>query len=143
MVLQCTNSPICGLIIDPANFKRFGLIGAAGAQTAIRPFWPERKGFQRLTLRLYQPGINSEDITMRFSIWELLLILAIVLVLFGSKRLSTLGSDLGNAIKGFRDAMREGEKSPPDEEEKKLEPQGRIIDTEATPEGASKDKERV
>ena len=80
---------------------------------------------------------------MRFSIWELLLILAIVLVLFGTKRLRNLGSDLGNAIKGFRDAMREGDKSPQAEEEKKLEPQGRIIDAEATQESVSKEKDKA
>lgn len=39
------------------------------------------------------------------SIWQLLIILAIVIVLFGTKRLRTLGSDLGNAVKGFRNAM--------------------------------------
>ena len=41
------------------------------------------------------------------SIWELLIVLAIVLLLFGPSRLKTLGSDLGNAIKGFRSAVKE------------------------------------
>ena len=40
------------------------------------------------------------------SIWQLLIILAIVIMLFGTKRLRTLGSDLGSAIKGFRSSMR-------------------------------------
>ncbi|TVQ89132.1 MAG: Sec-independent protein translocase subunit TatA [Chromatiaceae bacterium] len=44
------------------------------------------------------------------SIWQLLIVLAIVLVLFGTKRLKNIGSDLGSAIKGFRSAMGEGEK---------------------------------
>ena len=48
-----------------------------------------------------------------FSIWELLVVLAIVLLLFGPKRLKTLGSDLGNAIKGFRSAVKEDEKPEP------------------------------
>lgn len=43
------------------------------------------------------------------SIWQLLIILAIVVMLFGTKRLRTLGSDLGSAVKGFRSSMREGE----------------------------------
>ena len=47
---------------------------------------------------------------MHFSIWELMLILVIVLVLFGGSRLRNLGSDLGSAIRGFRDAMKEGGK---------------------------------
>lgn len=41
------------------------------------------------------------------SIWQLLIILVIVLLLFGTKRLRNLGSDLGNAVKGFRKAMDE------------------------------------
>jgi sec-independent protein translocase protein TatA len=39
------------------------------------------------------------------SVWQLLIILAIVVMLFGTKRLRTLGSDLGSAIKGFRSSM--------------------------------------
>jgi len=40
---------------------------------------------------------------------QLLIILVIVLAIFGTKRLRTLGSDLGNAVKGFRGAMSEAE----------------------------------
>lgn len=43
------------------------------------------------------------------SVWQLLIILAIVLVLFGAKRLRNVGTDLGAAVKGFRGAMRDGE----------------------------------
>ncbi|MEZ5445967.1 MAG: twin-arginine translocase TatA/TatE family subunit [Gammaproteobacteria bacterium] len=46
---------------------------------------------------------------MRFGIWELLLILAIVVLLFGTRKIKSLGGDLGSAIKGFRSALREGE----------------------------------
>ena len=46
---------------------------------------------------------------MGISIWQLLIILAIVLVLFGAKRLRNVGTDLGGAIKGFKSAMKEGE----------------------------------
>ncbi len=42
---------------------------------------------------------------------ELLVILAIVLLLFGTKKLKTLGGDLGSAIKGFRGALSSDEKS--------------------------------
>lgn len=41
------------------------------------------------------------------SIWQLLIILAIVVMLFGTKRLRGLGSDLGSAIKGFRKSMQD------------------------------------
>ncbi|HCO59724.1 MAG TPA: Sec-independent protein translocase subunit TatA [Porticoccaceae bacterium] len=39
------------------------------------------------------------------SIWQLLIILAIVLLIFGTRRLKNLGGDLGGAIKGFKDAV--------------------------------------
>lgn len=39
------------------------------------------------------------------SIWQLLIVLAIVVLIFGTKRLKGLGSDLGNAVKGFKDAI--------------------------------------
>ena len=44
---------------------------------------------------------------MGISIWQLLIILAIVLVLFGAKRLKNLGGDLGSAIKGFKKAVKD------------------------------------
>ncbi|KAB7627259.1 Sec-independent protein translocase subunit TatA [Alkalilimnicola sp. S0819] len=43
------------------------------------------------------------------SIWSLLLILVIVLLLFGTKKLRNLGGDLGSAVKGFKQAVNEGE----------------------------------
>ena len=39
------------------------------------------------------------------SIWQLLIILAIVIMIFGTKRLKNIGSDLGGAIKGFRESL--------------------------------------
>ena len=42
-------------------------------------------------------------------IWQLLIILAIVLLLFGTKRLRNLGGDVGGAIKGFKKAMNDDE----------------------------------
>lgn len=46
------------------------------------------------------------------SIWQLLIILVIVVLIFGTKRLKGMGSDLGGAVKGFKDAV-----SPDDETE--------------------------
>lgn len=63
------------------------------------------------------------------SVWELLIVLAIVLLLFGPRRLKTLGSDLGNAIKGFRSAVSEDEKNK-GAEAKVIEEQGTVIDGE-------------
>jgi len=75
---------------------------------------------------------------MGISIWQLLIILAIVLVLFGAKRLRNVGGDLGGAIKGFRKAMKDEDTSADDE---KLDDQkaGRVIDGEVT----SKKQEKV
>ena len=41
---------------------------------------------------------------------ELLMILLVVLLVFGTKKLKTIGSDLGSAVKGFKQAMNDGEK---------------------------------
>ncbi|RUO18962.1 twin-arginine translocase TatA/TatE family subunit [Aliidiomarina iranensis] len=51
------------------------------------------------------------------SIWQLLIVLAIVVLLFGGKRLRSLGSDLGSSIKGFKKEM-DGDKSDKSEQEK-------------------------
>ena len=45
------------------------------------------------------------------SIWQLLIVLVIVIAIFGTKRLRTLGSDLGSAVKGFRSAVNEAEQT--------------------------------
>jgi sec-independent protein translocase protein TatA len=42
-----------------------------------------------------------------FSIWHWLIVLAVVLLVFGTKKLRNLGSDLGGAIKGFKQAMKD------------------------------------
>ena len=44
-----------------------------------------------------------------FSIWHWLILLAIVVMVFGTRRLRGAGSDLGAAVKNFKDAMKEGE----------------------------------
>ena len=51
---------------------------------------------------------------------ELLIILVIALLVFGTKKLKNLGSDLGGAVKGFKDAMKEGERSQGTLQEKQL-----------------------
>ena len=65
------------------------------------------------------------------SLWQLLIVLAIVILLFGTKRLRTLGSDLGASLRGFKRAMKDGEDEtlkpdPPaaiDDEDKSAEQQ--------------------
>lgn len=58
-----------------------------------------------------------------FGLTELLVILAIVLLVFGPKRLKSLGSDLGSAIKGFRTAVTDEEEKPAQRDEKVIEGQ--------------------
>jgi sec-independent protein translocase protein TatA len=43
------------------------------------------------------------------SIWHWLIVLLIVVMVFGTKKLKNIGSDLGGAVKGFKDGMKEGE----------------------------------
>jgi len=50
---------------------------------------------------------------MGISLWQLLIVLVIVLLLFGTKKLRSIGSDLGGAVKGFRGAM-DGDKKKDD-----------------------------
>lgn len=64
---------------------------------------------------------------MGFSIWQLLIVLAIVLVLFGAKRLRNVGGDLGAAIKGFKDAVTDGKK------EGETPAAGNVYDAQAAP----------
>ncbi|MDF1822713.1 MAG: Sec-independent protein translocase subunit TatA [Alcanivoracaceae bacterium] len=45
------------------------------------------------------------------SIWQLLIILAIIVLLFGTKKLRNIGTDLGGAVKGFKSAMKDGEEA--------------------------------
>tara|TARA_R100001377_G_scaffold73929_3_gene50110 strand:- start:1583 stop:1822 length:240 start_codon:yes stop_codon:yes gene_type:complete len=50
-------------------------------------------------------------------IWQLVIILVIVVMLFGTKKLRNLGSDLGGALKGFKSAMKDDNAKDTDEEE--------------------------
>ena len=43
-----------------------------------------------------------------FSIWHWLIVLLIVVMVFGTKKLKNVGSDLGSAVKGFKDGMKDG-----------------------------------
>ncbi len=46
---------------------------------------------------------------MGISIWQLLILLAVVILIFGTKKLKNIGGDLGSAIKGFKSAVKEGD----------------------------------
>jgi len=55
------------------------------------------------------------------SIWQLLIILVIVVLLFGTKKLRSLGGDLGSAIKNFKDSMQEGKDSAEEDKDGVIE----------------------
>ena len=63
-------------------------------------------------------------------IWQLLIVLVIVLLLFGGKKLRNLGTDLGAGIRGFKKSMNDEMESEPESLEKK--PSGDVIDAEVT-----------
>jgi sec-independent protein translocase protein TatA len=48
------------------------------------------------------------------SIWHWLIVLLIVVMVFGTKKLKNMGSDLGGAVKGFKDGMKDGSQAPAD-----------------------------
>jgi len=68
-----------------------------------------------------------------FSIWHWLIVLVIVLLIFGTKKLRNMGADLGGAVKGFKDGMK-------GDEDKK--PAGEITAAGSTSEGEVKDRQK-
>ena len=68
---------------------------------------------------------------MSFGITELVIILVIVILLFGTTKLKSLGSDLGGAIKGFRNAVTE-EKSAEAAEAEEVEPEKKESESAGT-----------
>ncbi len=78
------------------------------------------------------------------SIWQLLIVLVIILLLFGTKKLKNLGSDVGGAIRGFKKAVKDGEKNKEETTaDSKIEEnsQSKIIEGEVT--SSEKDKDKV
>lgn len=65
-----------------------------------------------------------------FSIWHWLIVLVIVVLVFGTKKLRNVGQDLGGAVKGFKDGMKGGEGDKPAEPAQKIAEQGQVIEGE-------------
>ena len=68
------------------------------------------------------------------SIWHWLIVLVIVLLVFGTKKLRNMGSDLGGAVKGFKDGVKGGEEAPKP---------GEIATKGSTVEGEIKDRQKT
>jgi sec-independent protein translocase protein TatA len=73
---------------------------------------------------------------------ELLIILLVVLLVFGAKKLRNIGSDLGSAVRGFKQSMSDGE----EEGRKQIlsdKPDAEFADTKTDAKATSKDKDRA
>jgi sec-independent protein translocase protein TatA len=73
------------------------------------------------------------------SIWQLAIVLVIVVLIFGTKRLKSIGSDLGGAIKGFKKSMDTDEDKPSEDSQKRVESDEEDAEF---PERKKKDKSR-
>lgn len=75
---------------------------------------------------------------MGISIWQLLILLAVVILVFGTRKLRNVGGDLGGAIKSFKQAVKEESDSKAQVEDKS----GRVIDGESST-AENKDNSKV
>lgn len=64
------------------------------------------------------------------SVWQLVIVLAIIILIFGTKKLKSLGTDLGSAVKGFKEAVDKDDKTDKSEENKTAS-QHKVLDAEA------------
>jgi len=70
------------------------------------------------------------------SIWHWLIVLLVVVLIFGTKKLRNIGQDLGGAVKGFKEGMKEGETTPAEQREL---PRNGAVDVEAKDKTRSSD----
>ncbi|MCL7928507.1 Sec-independent protein translocase subunit TatA [Halomonas llamarensis] len=65
------------------------------------------------------------------SIWQLLIVLGIIILIFGTKKLRNVGTDLGGAVKGFKKAIHEEEKEGENKDADADKPQAKVSHEEA------------
>ncbi|MBI3899156.1 MAG: Sec-independent protein translocase subunit TatA [Gammaproteobacteria bacterium] len=80
-----------------------------------------------------------------WSIWHWLIVLVVVMLVFGTKKLGNIGGDLGSAIRNFKKAVKDGEQedekqAPAPAEPPRFANSGRVIDAEVT---TTKDKSKA
>jgi len=73
-----------------------------------------------------------------FSIWHWLIVLLIVVMVFGTKKLKNMGGDLGSAVKGFKDGMKDGSSAADD---KPAAPSAQVANAAAAPDKTTIDVE--
>jgi sec-independent protein translocase protein TatA len=66
-----------------------------------------------------------------FSIWHWLIVLVIVMLIFGTKKLRNIGQDLGGAVKGFKEGMKEGTADQPAQPAQPADQVGHTFEGEA------------
>jgi sec-independent protein translocase protein TatA len=74
-----------------------------------------------------------------FSIWHWLIVLVIVMLVFGTKKLRNIGTDLGGAVKGFKDGMKPPEGTEESQDKAKEQIQTAAASTEKTVDVQAKD----
>ena len=74
-----------------------------------------------------------------FSIWHWLIVLVIVMLVFGTKKLRNIGTDLGGAVKGFKDGMKTPEGAEESQDKAKEQIQSAAASTEKTVDVHAKD----
>lgn len=67
-----------------------------------------------------------------FSIWHWLIVLVIILLIFGTKKLRNVGQDLGGAVKGFKEGLKDGESAATPQNPSATPTEGRTIEGQAT-----------
>ena len=72
------------------------------------------------------------------SIWHWLIVLVIVMLVFGTKKLRNMGADLGGAVRGFKDGMREGGEKPSESATAASQVTGKTIEGEVKQKTESK-----
>jgi len=77
------------------------------------------------------------------SIWQLLIILAIVIMIFGTKKLKSLGSDLGSAVKGFRQSVTDKSEDKGTEDAAQASAESTVQQNESTETQQTEAKEKV
>ena len=77
------------------------------------------------------------------SIWQLLIILAIVIMIFGTKKLKSLGSDLGSAVKGFRQSVTDKSEDKGAEDAAQATTESTVQQNESTETQKTEEKEKV
>jgi sec-independent protein translocase protein TatA len=75
----------------------------------------------------YSPNILQEGEMGSFSIWHWLIVLLVVVLIFGTKKLRNIGSDLGGAVKGFKEGMKAD-----DDSDRQLNDGAQVIDGEVS-----------